>query len=470
MNDSPVDPDAATEIADVLRLSQELALRYIDSLDKRDIGVATDHQTLHAALGKPLSDEPLPPQQVIEELFEAADPGVVATSAGRFFGFVEGGVLPAALGADWLASTWDQNPAFYVLSPAAATAEEVVSQWLLDLLRLPAEASVGFTTGAQLANVAGLAAGRHHVLKAVGWDVEADGLQGAPPVTVVVGEERHATIGRALRFLGLGERNVTVIPADAQGRLDPSALASALRDVDGPLIVCAQAGNVNTGAFDPFQEIAELCHESDGWMHVDGAFGLWAAASPRLRHLTSGVELADSWAVDAHKWLNVPYDSAIVACAHPDSHRSALALHAPYLIRHTDALRDGSDWTPESSRRARVFAIWAALRSLGRKGVVSMIETCCEHAESFAAQLATHPEIDILNDVVLNQVLVRMGDDDERTRQTARRVQEQGRSWLADTVWHGKAAIRISVSDHATTAADVTEAVRTIISAAEQQL
>jgi glutamate/tyrosine decarboxylase-like PLP-dependent enzyme len=469
MNEPRVDQDAGAEFADVLRRSQELALRYIESLDERDIGVAADHETLRAAFGKPLGDEPLPPQQVIQELYETADPGIVATNAGRFFGFVEGGVLPAALGADWLASTWDQNPGFYVLSPAAAAAEEVVSQWLLDLLILPTEASVGFTTGAQLANVGGLAAGRHHVLKAVGWDVEADGLQGAPPVTVVVGEERHATIGRALRFLGLGERNVTVIPADAQGRLDPSALGATLKGVDGPLIVCAQAGNVNTGAFDPFKEIAELCHERGGWMHVDGAFGLWAAASPRLMHLTSGVELADSWAVDAHKWLNVPYDSGIVICAHPESHRTALALHAPYLIRHGDALRDGSDWTPESSRRARVFAIWAALRSLGRKGVASMIEACCEHAKNFAEQLATHPDIDILNDVVLNQVLVRVGDDDERTKETARRVQAQGRSWLADTVRHGKAAIRISVSDHATTPEDVTEAVKAIVSAAEQR-
>jgi glutamate/tyrosine decarboxylase-like PLP-dependent enzyme len=292
-------------------------------------------------------------------------------------------------------------------------------------------------------------------------------LQGAPPVTVVVGEERHATIGRALRFLGLGERTVTVVEADGQGRMDATALASTLQSHDGPLLVCAQAGNVNTGAFDPFAQIAETTHEHDGWMHVDGAFGLWAAASPQLRHLVEGVELADSWATDAHKWLNVPYDSGIVFCAHPDSHRTALALHAPYLIRHTDALRDGTDWTPESSRRARVFAIWAALRSLGRTGVASMVEECCEHARTFADQLARHPQLEVLNDVVLNQVLLRVGDDDERTRATARAVQAEGRTWLADTVWHDKAAIRISVSDHATTSDNVREAVSAIVAAAE---
>ena len=402
-------------------------------------------------------------------MYEAADPGIVATSAGRFFGFVEGGVLPAALGADWLASTWDQNPGFYVLSPAAAVTEEVAAGWLLDLLKLPPTASVGFTTGAQMANVAGLAAGRHHVLAAEGWDVGADGLHGAPPVTVVVGEERHATIGRALRFLGLGERNVTVVPADAQGRMKASELANALKGHKGPLLMCAQAGNVNTGSFDPFTEIAEVTHEHGGWMHVDGAFGLWAATSPQLQHLVAGVDLADSWATDGHKWLNVPYDSGIVFCAHPESHRTALALSAPYLIRHADALRDGSDWTPESSRRARAFAIWAALRSLGRRGVASMIQDCCDHADAFAEQLAQHPDFTILNDVVLNQVLVRVGDDDERTRATARRVQAQGRVWLADTTWRGMAAIRISVSDHATTAENVREAVAAIVAAARSK-
>lgn len=455
------------DIAALLDRTRDLALAYIRSLPERDVAGSVDPSALVAALGGPLADGPQDPVEVIETLARGVEPGLVATTSGRFFGFVEGGVVPAALAADWLTSTWDQNPGFYVLSPAAAATEEVVAGWVLDLLGLPSTASVGFTIGAQVANFAGLAAGRHHVLAAAGWDVEADGLQGAPKVTVMVGEERHATIGRALRFLGLGERTVRVIPADAQGRMDPDALSAALAEKAGPTIVCAQAGNVNTGAFDPLREIAEACRESGAWLHVDGAFGLWAAASPRLKHLADGIELADSWAVDAHKWLNVPYDSAMVICAHPESHRTALALHAPYLIRNDDSLRDGSDWTPESSRRARAFAIWAALRSLGRSGVASLMEVCCDHAGRFAESLGAHPDIEVLNEVVLNQVLVRVANDDDRTRAVARAIQADGESWLADTTWHGKAALRISVSDHATTTAQVDAAVAAIKAAAE---
>lgn len=454
--------DERADIERLLGRARDLALEYINSLPDRDVAGTADRAELHAALGEPLADEPQDPVEVINALAAGVDPGLVATTSGRFFGFVEGGVVPASLAADWLTSTWDQNPGFYVLSPAAAVVEEIVAGWVLDLLGLPEGASVGFTIGAQVANFAGLAAGRHHVLAAAGWDVEADGLQGAPKVTVVVGEERHATVGRALRFLGLGERTVRVVPADSQGRMDPSSLSSTLAEASGPSIVCAQAGNVNTGAFDPMRQIAETCREHGAWMHVDGAFGLWAAASPRLRHLVDGVELADSWAADAHKWLNVPYDSAMVMCAHPDSHRAALALHAPYLIRDDDSLRNGSDWTPESSRRARAFDIWAALRSLGRSGVASMIEGCCDHAVRFARSLDEHPDIEILNDVVINQVLVRVGEDDERTRAVAKAVRAGGESWLADTTWQGKAALRISVSDHATTTAQVDAAVAAI--------
>ncbi|HEX2296320.1 MAG TPA: aminotransferase class V-fold PLP-dependent enzyme [Actinomycetota bacterium] len=455
-----------TDLAAALDAAHELTLRYYDSLADRAVGGTAAPAELRRALGGPLPDAPADPADVVRDLAAAADPGVVATSSGRFFGFVEGGVLPAALAADWLTSAWDQNPGFHVLSPAAAAAEEVVAGWLLDLLRLPATSSVGFTTGAQMAIVGGLAAARHHVLEAVGWDVEADGLQGAPRVKVVVGEQRHATIGRALRFLGFGERTATVVPADAQGRMDPVALAAELRATRGPAIVCAQAGNVNTGAFDPLRPIAEAAREHGAWVHVDGAFGLWAAASPRRRHLADGVELADSWATDGHKWLNVPYDSGVVVCAHPDAHRAALALHAPYLIRDPANPRDGSDWTPESSRRARVFALWAALRSLGRSGVAELVDRCCDHAERFASSLAQRPGFEVLNDVVLNQVLVRVGDDDERTRATARAVQAGGLAWLGETTWRGKVALRISVSDHATTEADVDRTVDAIAAAA----
>jgi glutamate/tyrosine decarboxylase-like PLP-dependent enzyme len=453
-------------IEELLALTRDLALRYIESLPDRAVASPVERDELLEKLGEPLSDDPIDAKQVIETLAAGVSPGLVATSGGRFFGFVEGGVLPAALAADWLTSTWDQNPGFYVLSPAAAVVEEVVSAWLLDLLTLPPTASVGFTTGAQGANVTGLAAARHHVLAAAGWDVEADGLTGAPKVNVVVGAERHATVGRALRFLGLGERTVTVVDADHQGAMDASALESTLATLDGPVIVCAQAGNVNTGAFDPFAAICEATHAKGGWVHVDGAFGLWAAASPRLRHLTQGIERADSWAVDAHKWLNVPYDSAFVMCAHPESHTVAMALHAPYLVRDADSSRNGSDWTLESSRRARAFAVWAALRSLGRRGVGEMIERCCEHAQRFAATLGENDEVEILNDVVLNQVLVRFGDDDQRTKAAAAALQRGGDAWFGDTVWRDKVALRISVSDHATTEADVDRSVAEIAAAA----
>jgi glutamate/tyrosine decarboxylase-like PLP-dependent enzyme len=455
-----------SDVAAPLAEAHDLSLRYVDSLPHRHVGGTATRASLVDAFGGPLPDEPQDPAAVIRALAEAAEPGLVATSSGRFFGFVEGGVLPAALAADWLTATWDQNPGFNVLSPAGAAAEEVVAEWLLDLLGLPETASVGFTTGAQMASLAGLAAARHHVLAAVGWDAEADGLQGAPPVTVFVGEERHATIGRALRFLGFGERRVTVVPADGQGRMDASALEDALRRTEGPAIVCAQAGNVNTGAFDPLRAIAEATRPRGAWLHVDGAFGLWAAASPTRRGLADGVELADSWATDGHKWLNVPYDSGIVACAHPDAHRAALALHAPYLIRSPDNPRDGSDWTPESSRRARVFALWAALRSLGRRGVADLVDRCCDHAQRFAAALSAEPGFEVLNEVVLNQVLVRVGDEDARTRAVAATIQSGGDAWLGETTWHGKVALRVSVSDHATTTDDVDRTVAAIVAAA----
>ena len=457
-----------TEIDDLLRQTRDVALRYIDSLPDRPVAESTSREELLEALGGSLQDEPMDPAEVIRDLVAGAEPGIVATSSGRFFGFVEGGVLPAALAADWLTGVWDQNPGFYVLSPAAAVVEEVAGAWLLEVLGLPASASIGFTTGAQAANVAGLAAARHHVLAGVGYDVEADGLIGAPPVRIIVGQERHATIGRALRFLGFGERTPVVIPADNQGRMDPARLRTELEDSDMPTIVCAQAGNVNTGAFDPFSEIAKETREHGAWLHVDGAFGLWAAATPRLRSLIQGVDLADSWATDGHKWLNVPYDSGIVACAHPESHRTAMSLRAPYLIRADDTERTGTDWTPESSRRARAFSVWAALRSLGKNGVAEMIERCCDHARRFADRLSESSEVEVLNDVVLNQVLVRVANDDERTKLTAQLVRDTGKAWLADTVWHGTVAIRISVSDHATTTEDVDATVAELLRAAEQ--
>jgi glutamate/tyrosine decarboxylase-like PLP-dependent enzyme len=445
-----VDADAA-DLRRLLSRTAELAADHLAADIERPVAQPVDVADLVAALGGRLPDGPSDPVAVVETLAREAAPGLVRTNVGRYFGFVEGGVLPASLAADWLASTYDQNAAFHVLSPAAAALELVCSGWLLDLLGLPAGASVGFTTGAQMANVAGLAAARGEVLRRGGWDVDAEGLYGAPPVTVVVGEERHATIGRALRFLGLGERRVVIVPADTQGRMQLDGLREAMGD--GPSIVCAQAGNVNTGASDPFRAICEEAHDAGAWVHVDGAFGLWAAASPAHRHLVDGVELADSWATDGHKWLNVPYDGGFVICADPEAHRRAMTLSASYLAR-ADGGRDGTDWTPESSRRARAFATWAALRSLGRDGVGQLVARCCDHTRRFVDLLAADPEVTVINEVVLNQALVRVGDD-ARTLAVAAEVQREGVIWLGTTVRRGVTSLRISVSDHATTDADI---------------
>jgi glutamate/tyrosine decarboxylase-like PLP-dependent enzyme len=442
----------ASDLRHLLARTAELAADHLVADPRAPVSQPVDVADLAAALGGELPAGPGDPLEVVEALARGSAPGLVRTNVGRYFGFVEGGVLPASLAADWLASTYDQNAAFHVLSPAASALERICAGWLLDLLGLPDDASVGFTTGAQMANVAGLAAARGEVLRRAGWDVDADGLHGAPPVTVVVGEERHATIGRALRFLGLGERRVVVVPADDQGRMEAAGLADAIGD--GPAIVCAQAGNVNTGASDPLRTICEVAHEAGAWVHVDGAFGLWAAASPAHRHLVDGVELADSWATDGHKWLNVPYDSGFVVCADPEAHRRAMTLSASYLAR-ADGGRDGTDWTPESSRRARAFATWAALRSLGRDGVGAMIARCCDHTRRFVALVAEDAEVQVLNDVVLNQALVRIADDDARTLAVAAEVQREGVIWLGTTVRRGVTSLRISVSDHATTEGDI---------------
>jgi glutamate/tyrosine decarboxylase-like PLP-dependent enzyme len=322
--------------------------------------------------------------------------------------------------------------------------EQITRDWLLELLGLPGEASIGFVTGTQMAHVTGLAAARFHVLDGVGWDVNHDGLNGAPPIRVIVGEKRHVTVDRALRFLGLGAP--IAVTADDQGRMKPEALREALGE--GPTIVCAQAGEVNTGAFDPLPEIADACEEVGAWLHVDGAFGIWAAVSPRLRHLVSGLERADSWTTDAHKWLNVPYDSGIVLCAHPESHRSAMTVSASYLIQDEGArrVRDQVDWVPEFSRRARGFPVYAALRSLGRSGVVELVERCCEAASRFGEAIAGLEGVELLNEVVLNQVLFRF-ETDERTDEVLAEVQRDGRIWLSGTTWDGRKAIRVSVSN-----------------------
>jgi glutamate/tyrosine decarboxylase-like PLP-dependent enzyme len=445
-----------SEPTELLRRTAELAARYVESLDERPVFPDVTPEELREALGGPLPDEPLDAEQVVRELSAAAEPGTVAIGSGRYFGFVIGGSLPAALAADWLTTAWDQNAGLYVGGPSASVVEQVTREWIVELLGLPAGSSIGFVTGTQMAHVTGLAAARWHVLDAVGWDVGAKGLTAAPHVKVLAGEKRHVTVDRALRLLGLGAP--TVVAADAQGRLVPEALHEALGD--GPTIVCAQAGEVNTGAFDPLPEIADLAERAGAWLHVDGAFGIWAAVSPRLRHLVAGLERADSWTTDAHKWLNVPYDSGIVLCKHPESHRAAMTIAASYLIQDEGArrVRDQVDWVPEFSRRARGFAVYAALRSLGRRGLQELVERCCDGAARFAQAIAELDGVELLNEVVLNQVLFRF-ESDERTDEILRLVQEGGRVWMSGTTWDGRKAIRLSVSNWQTGDAEIDLAV-----------
>jgi glutamate/tyrosine decarboxylase-like PLP-dependent enzyme len=447
-----------------MRRAAELSLDYLESLDERVVGPRADAAAIHDRLGGPLPEHGVDPTSVVEQLAEAVDPGLVASAGPRYFGFVIGGALPAAAATDWLTTAWGQNAALHALSPAAAAAEQVAGEWLLELLGLPAEASFGLPTGAGLGNAVGLAAARHRVLQRIGWDVEAQGLYGAPEITVIIGDEAHATLATALQYLGLGRDRVTRIPTDEQGRMAADAATTAISETAGPLIVCLQAGNVNSGAFDPAPQIADaVAAHHNAWLHVDGAFGLWAAVSPRLRHLVEGVGRADSWSTDAHKWLNVGYDCGFVAVRDREAHRVAMSAAAAYLLRSEQ--REPWEWIFDSSRRARGFALYAAVRSLGRAGVQQMVERCCALASRMADQLRRADGIEVLNDVVLNQVLVRFGDD-ERTREVIARVQADGTAWMGGTVWHGKAAMRISVSNWSTTEADADASVEAIVRAA----
>ena len=447
------------EARELLQLTASLAADYLESLPHRPVFPTVEPDELRAALGGPLPEAPTDAAQVIRELAVGADPGVVASGSGRYFGFVIGGTLPAAMAADWLTSAWDQNAGLYACSPAASVVEEITRGWLLDLLGLPAGASMAFVTGTQMAHVTGLAAARLHVLEKAGWDVGRDGLTGAPRVTVLTGARGHITVDRALRLLGLG--TPTRVDSDGEGRMVVEALARALGERSGPTIVCAQLGEVNTGAMDPVAAIADLCEGTDTWLHVDGAFGLWAAASPALRSLTSGLERADSWTTDAHKWLNVPYDSGILVCAHPDSHRRAMTVQAAYLVQTEDGhrVRDGFDWTPEFSRRARIFPIYAALRTLGRSGVAELIEHSCEMARLAAERLGEVPGVRVLNEVVLNQVLFQLSDD-ARTDAALADALLAGDMWLSGTKVDGRSAIRLSVSNWQTGEDDVERVVR----------
>ena len=435
---------------------------YHRGLSERPVRARAGVDELRSLLGGPTPDRPAEPAEVIATLADAMDAGGVATAGPRYFGFVTGGALPGTVAADWLATGTDINAAVYVMSPVAAVAEDVALTWITDMLGLPAGVSAGFVTGATMANFTGLAAARHHVLAKAGWDVERDGLQGAPRVHVVVGEERHATVDAALRYLGLGDASAHVVPADEQGRMRADLLLDVLARCAGPTIVCAQAGNVNTGAVDPIATICELAHAHDAWVHVDGAFGLWAAASTALRPLVAGLGSADSWATDAHKWLNVPYDSGLAFVAHPEAHRAAMRKTAGYFPDERPGERDSDAFVPESSRRARGFAVWAALRTLGRPGVAELVDRCCALARRFALALDEMPGVQVLNDVVLNQVLVRFGDSDEVTHRVIAAAQDEGTCWFGATVWKGMAAARISVSNWSTTEADIDRSVAAI--------
>ena len=436
------------DLRELFELTAAIAADFYDTLDDRPVYPRATVAELHAALASPLPEHGLPARTVIAELAAAADPGLVAEASGRYFGFVIGGAVPASIAADWLTSTWDQNAGLYAGGPSASVVEQTAGAWLIELLGLPRHASFGFVTGAQMASFTALAAARHHVLAHAGWDVERDGLQGAPKIRVVAGARRHGTIDRALRMLGLGAPT-DLVPVDDEGRM----LVRELRIGDEPTIVCAQAGEVNTGASDPFHAIADARDAAaNAWIHVDGAFGLWAAATDSLRRYVDGVDRADSWSTDAHKWLNVPYDSGLVFTAHPESHSAAFSARAAYLIVDDDK-REQVDWNPEFSRRARGFAVYAAIRSLGRTGIAELVERTCAHARTFAARLEVMGA-EVLNSVELNQVLFRFPDD-AQTEAVLAGVQASGEAWMGGTVWDDRPAIRISVSNWQTSEEDV---------------
>ncbi|HEX7154138.1 MAG TPA: aminotransferase class V-fold PLP-dependent enzyme [Thermoanaerobaculia bacterium] len=456
-----------TELLDegLLDLAHRRSVEYLRGVGERHVGARASREELLRGLDAPLTENGEDAEHVLETLVAQAERGAVATVGPRYFGFVIGGVLPVTLAAEWLTSTWDQNAGIFATSPVGNTVEEVAGRWLTELFDLPRELSVGFVTGCQMANFTALAAARHGVLRRAGWNVEEDGIIGAPRINIVASAESHVTIDVALRFLGFGTRNILRVESDGQGRMRPERLRRLLDNLTGPTIVCAQAGNVNTGAFDPLREIAEIAHEHGAWLHVDSAFGLWARASNALRHLADGIELADSWATDAHKWLNVPYDSGIVFVRDTAAHRAAMTSKAAYLMQTTGEERDAIDWAPEFSRRARGFAVYAALRTLGRRGVEDLIDRNCARARQLAELLRGTPGVDVLNDVVLNQVLVRFGDDDEKTRDVIARVQQDGTCWLGGTTWHGVGAMRVSFSNWATSEEDVVRSGEAILRA-----
>lgn len=451
----PAEPESYT---DPLERARAHATRWLESVPDRPVAPSATAEAIAAQLGS-LQDDPLDPGDVVDELARVAEPGLMAMPSGKFFGWVVGGTLPAALAADWMVSAWDQNTGLRYATPAVAAIEQVAGEWIVDLLGFPDTAVAGFTTGATMANFVGLAAGRKHVLDQVGWDLNTNGLTGAPRITVLAGAEHHASVDLALRYLGLGMP--TIVAADDEGRIIPDALAKAIEGIDGPIIVALQAGNLHSGACDPMREAIEIAHRHGAWVHVDGAFGLWAAISPQFSDQTDGLELADSWATDAHKTLNVPYDCGVAIVARPEALLSTFSVQTSYLIRLDDGPSEPFDRVPELSRRARGVPTWAALRSLGRSGTITMVERLAETARTLATELAALPGVEVLNDVVFTQVSLSFGSD-ERTRAVTQSLIDDGTVWMSGSRWRDRDILRISVSNWSTDDADIAEAVAAV--------
>ena len=455
---------SASGFRPALELALEQALKYLENLDETPVSARADLATLRQRMANPLAEEGIAAEQVVACLVRDTAGGHIGCAGGRFFGWVIGGSLPAALAADWLTSAWDENCTLFASAPATAVAEEVAGTWLKEILGLPEQASFAFVTGCQMAHTTCLAAARHGVLAARGWDVEERGLCGAPAIRILSSNQRHGTIERSLRLLGLGRASVVDLPVDDDGRLTEDALRGALESARGvPTIVLLQAGDLNIGAYDPFETLVPLAHEYGAWVHVDGAFGLWAAASPKLRHLLRGVELADSWATDGHKWLNVPYDSGYAFVANAEAHRAAMAYRASYLT-HAAEGRDALDWTPEWSRRGRGVATYAALRQLGRAGVAELVERCCRHARQMVAGMGALQGVEVLWEPTINQGLVRFldpqgVDHDGWTDEVIARIVSSGEAFFGATTWRGRRAMRVSVCNWQTTDGDVERAV-----------
>lgn len=466
----------APDFRSALDLAFERAISHLEHIDESSVAATADLATLRAQLQKPLAGEGMPSPQVIEELVHDVEGGLLGSAGGRFFGWVIGGALPAAVAADWLVSAWQQNAALYACAPAAAVVEETVGVWLKQILGLPDKASFALVTGCQMAHVTCLAAARHALLSKHGWDVETDGLYGAPPVRILSSSALHASFERAVRLLGFGSAHIRNLPTDEESRLLPEALAEKLSKQEGPTLLLLQAGDINIGAYDSFADLIPIAKRYGAWVHVDGAFGLWAAASPRLRYLVKGIEAADSWATDGHKWLNVPFDSGFAFVADAEAHRASLSIRAAYLTHASDA-RDQMDWNPEWSRRARGFPAYAALRQLGRDGLTDMIERCCRHASAIVTGIGALPGAELLWKPVVNQGLVRFldsragateEDHDRRTDEVIAAILKTGEAFFGGTTWRGRRAMRVSVCNWQTSDADVAQVVKAVASVLEE--